>query len=190
MRTLLDEPFSGLDITYEQQIATVTVTDRNITLLVQLSVSDAGGVGGEYTINLTIDDFLVVPSRKVFVEPGNLMLLFQSRDLMLHRNGILVLSVKGLAGDSDVSGRVLVLETSPVTTQEVTTAIDGSTDRLISSVSDAVAQLTINVSEKETVLGVCPTPVSNTHPNVIPQQTVAAPRPSPSGIVRMPKFER
>ncbi len=190
MRTLLDEPYSGLDITTEQQIATVTVTDRNISLLIQLSVGDVSGAGGEYTVNLTIDDYLVVPSRKVFVEPGSTKLLFQSRDLMLHRNGILVLSVKGLAGDSDVSGRVLILETSPVTTQEVTTAIDGSVDRLISSVSDAVAQMTINVSEKETVLGVCPTPVSKTQPNVIPQQTVALPKPSQSGIVRMPKFER
>lgn len=46
MRTLLDEPFSGLDITSEQQIATVAVTDRNITLLIQLSIGNADNIGG------------------------------------------------------------------------------------------------------------------------------------------------
>jgi len=190
MRTLLDESFSGLDLTSEQQIATVTVTDRPITLLIQFAVHGTSGAGGEYLVDVVVDEYLVVPSRKVFVEPGNTRMLFQSRDLMLYRNGVLALSVKGLAGDTDVSGRVLILETSPVTTQEVTTAIDGSTDQLISAVSDAVARMTINVSEKETVLGVCPTPVSKNLPSVIPQQAVNMPRHAPDGVVRVPRFER
>ena len=190
MRTLLDETFTGLDITTEQQIVTVTVTDRHISLLVQLGLTGTTGAGGEYVINLMVDDYLMVPARKVFVEPSFDKLLFQCRDLMLYRNGVMSISVKGLAGDSDVSGRVLILETSPVTTQEMTTAIDGSVDQLISSVSDAIARLTINVSEKETVLGVCPTPVSTIQPNVIPQQTVAMPKSAQGGVVRTPKFER
>jgi len=157
MRTLLDAQFTGLGISVSQSIATVNVTDRHITLMIMITLNNLGGDGGDYTVNLAIDSNTVTPVRAIPIDAGLTSIILQSRDVVLYQNGHLEISLLGQLTDTNVDGRVLMLETTAITAQEVQIAVESGTANIVSAVSNAVAQITINVSEQTKVLGPAPT---------------------------------
>jgi len=141
MRTLYDDTFANLNIVTEQELAQFTVTGQNVALIVMVNVDNISTSGGEYAAKLRIDNRLVVPDRKVLVEAGQSAVSFQSRDIVLYENGVLKISLQGMPSDTNVNGRLLVIDTSPVTVQE--------------DVEEAISKLNVTVKPETKVLGVC-----------------------------------
>lgn len=174
MRTLYDEPFSNLDITTEKVIASFTVSGQNVALIVMVNVDDIVGSGGEYSARLYIDDKLVVPDRKVFCDPGATSVSFQSRDIVVYEDGVLSVKLKGLPGDTDVSGRLMLIDNSPVTTQEVASIVMSIVPEINQAIVDNIDKLNILVKPETKVIGSCVQKIL-TQPNVLPSPTVKMP---------------
>lgn len=119
MRTLYDDSFASLNIATEQELGRFTVTDQHVALIVMINIDNLSGIGGEYSARLQIDDRLIIPDRKVSVDSGETSVSFQSRDIVLYEGGILKVNIKGLAADTNISGRLLIIDTSPVTVSEI-----------------------------------------------------------------------
>lgn len=155
MRTLYDDTFANLNITTEQELAQFTVTGQHVALIVMINVDNLSGSGGEYAAKLRIDNRLIVPDRKVIIDAGQTAVSFQSRDIVLYENGVLKINLQGMAGDTNVSGRLLVIDTSPVTVEEVSDLIDGMTPEIITAVEEAIGKLNVTVKPETKVLGPC-----------------------------------
>lgn len=159
MRTLYDEDLTGLDISAELELAQFTVSGQHVALIVMINLDGLSGVGGEYSVKLLIDDRLVVPDRQVTVEAGQTSISIQSRDLVLYEDGVLKIKMLGLAGDTNLSGRLIVIDTSPVTVEEVSDLVESITPTIITSVEAAIAGLNVTVKPETKVLGPCRRPV-------------------------------
>lgn len=155
MRTLYDDTFTGLDISSEQELAQFTVTGQSVALIVMVNVDNLSGVGGDYSAKLSIDNRLVVPDRKVKVEAGNDSVSFQSRDIVLYENGILKVNLQGTVSDTNVSGRLLIIDTSPVTVEEVSDLISDVIPDIISAIQKAMKGVNIIVKPETKILGPC-----------------------------------
>ncbi len=155
MRTLYDEAFTGLDITSEKVLAEFTVTGQNVALITVVNVDNISGSGGEYSARLYIDDRIVVPDRKVFCDPGSTSVSFQSRDIVVYVNGVLSVKLKGLAGDTNVSGRLLLIDSSPVTVQEVSDIVLSLIPDINQAIEDNMDQINITVKPETKVVGAC-----------------------------------
>lgn len=159
MRTLYDETFANLDISSEQELAQFTVTGQHVALIVMINIDNLSGGGGEYAAKLQIDGRLVVPDRRIIVDAGNTAISIQSRDIVLYENGILKINLQGLIGDTNVSGRLLVIDTSPVTVEEVSSLINDITPEIINAVETAIGGMNVTVRPETRVLGPCQRPV-------------------------------
>lgn len=155
MRTLYDETFTSLNISTEQELARFVVTDQNVAIIVMINLDSLSGDGGEYAARLTIDDRLVVPDRKVIIGSGIDSVSFQSRDIALYQDGILKINLQGTTGDTNVNGRLVIIDTSPVTVEEVSALVDGITPEIIEAVKTAIAGLDISVRPETKVFGPC-----------------------------------
>jgi hypothetical protein len=159
MRTLYDETFTGLDITSEKVLAEFTVTDQNVALITMVNVDNISGVGGEYSARLYIDDRIVVPDRKVFCDPGATSVSFQSRDIVVYIDGVLSIKLKGLGGDNNVSGRLILIDSSPVTVEEVSDIVMSLVPDINQAIQDNMDKINITVKPETRVLGACSRPV-------------------------------
>ena len=158
MRTLYDETFTGLDITSEKVLAEFTVTGQNVALITVVNVDNISGVGGEYSAKLYIDDRIVVPDRKVLCDPGSTSVSFQSRDIVVYINVILSVKLKGLLGDTNVSGRLILIDNSPVTVQEVSDIVMSLIPDINQAIEDNMNKINITVKPETKILGVCQRP--------------------------------
>lgn len=187
MRTLLDASFTGLDISSIKQLATLSVADRNMSVLVMLNLSNTCGDGGEYLVTVTIDGFTICPNREIYVDSGLTSIAFQSRDLIVNQGSQMIFYLLGLANDQNVSGRLILIDNSSINVQEMTDAIDGSVDGIIISINDAIKDITINVKQEQVVLGACPTPVKKVDAPQRETATSAKRRPLAEQTVALPK---
>lgn len=178
MRTLYDENFANLDISTEQELARFTVTDQHAALIIMINVDDLSGAGGEYSARVWIDDRIVVPDRKVIVDVGRTAVSFQSRDIVLYIDGILKVYLQGTASDTNVSGRLIIIDTSPVTVEEISDLIDGMTPDIISSIEQSIKNLDVTVKPETKVFGPCQKPITS------------VPQAYKKSVVPIPKIKR
>ena len=160
MQTLADSLFSNLDISTEKELISFTITGQHAALIIMINVDGLAGVGGEYSAKVYIDNHLVVPDRTVIVASGMASISFQSRDIVLYKNGILKVLLKGLSGDVNVHGRMIIIDTSPVTVEEVSDLINSITPNILDSITLAIGNLNVSVRPEVKILGPCQKPVT------------------------------
>lgn len=178
MRTLYDEEFADINISSEVVLAQFTVTGQNVALIAMVNVDGLSGIGGEYSAKLFIDDKLVVPDRRVFCTPGATSVSFQSRDLVVYENGLLTVKLQGLINDTSVSGRLILIDNSPVTVEEVRDLIMSIVPDINSEIVQNIDKINLTVKQETKVIGSCTKGISST-PGVIPQ-----------GVVKMPVVKK
>lgn len=176
MRTLYDGEFNNLDISSSQELAQFSITDASVALITMINVDNLSGVGGEYDAKLFVDNRLIVPDRKVYILGGYTSVSFQSRDLVLYAGGILSINLQGLAGDTNVSGRLIVIDTSPVTVQEVQNIVLGLTPTIVDTIEDSIDTLNVTVRPETKVLGPCASNIKGGLLKPIPKSVVSIPK--------------
>lgn len=159
MRTLYDESFSELNISSEQELAQFTVTGQSISLITLINISNLSGDGGQYYPKLYIDDHLVVPDRSVTIVPGVVSASFQSRNVAVYENGVLKVTIIGGNNDTNVQCRLLVLDVSPVTVEEMAELVNGITPTIVNTVEESISGINITVKPETKVVGPCKRPV-------------------------------
>lgn len=178
MRTLFDDEYNNINIATEQILAQFTITGQNVALIAMVNVDGLSGFGGEYAAKLYIDNRLVVPDRKVFCDPGATAVSFQSRDLVVYEGGVLTVTLKGLAGDTNVSGRLILIDSSPVTLQEVSAIVMSIVPDINDEIVQNIDKINVTVKQETKVFGTCEKAVK------IPPQVIQ------QGVVPMPQVKR
>jgi hypothetical protein len=159
MRTIYDASFTGLDISDTVELLEFAVPDQNMSVISMISLNNLCGEVGEYDSKLYIDNHLAVPDRKVLNASGNTSISLQSRDISIYQGAVVKITLKGLVADTNVGGRLLLLDSSVFTLQELESLINEITPQLISQVVAAVKGINITVKPETKLLGPCKEPI-------------------------------
>lgn len=151
MDILYNNTFDNVDLSTSTQLASVTA-NRDLLLLTKIEVTGASGAGGDYSIQMWLDDKLVVPDRAVPIAAGITAFVVESKQMLLVEGQVVSFYLQGLGGDTDVSVGFVVADVTPVGSAEI---VETVADPLIAAVEAALAELDITVRPTRTVVGTC-----------------------------------
>jgi hypothetical protein len=154
MRTIYDATFTGLDISTTVDLLEF-VPDQNMSIISMISLNNLSGQVGEYDSKIYLDEHLTIPDRKVLNFSGASSIALQSRSIAVYQNAAIKITLQGLIGDTNAGGRLLLLDASVFTLQELEILINEITPILINEVVSAVKGLSITVRPETKVLGPC-----------------------------------
>lgn len=155
MITILDESQTGLNITTETDICQV-IANETILLYALIIFRNISGASGNYIINSYIDDVPILPKTTIIVDAGNSAFRIQSQHVLLRLSSTFKVSVTGLGGDTAVDTQVLLVDGSPLTSEQVADeTIPIITDSITNTIKNSIDNLTLDVHPKTTILGPC-----------------------------------
>lgn len=131
MDILATNTANNLDISSTEKLAFTYVADKTMVVIAQLSLLNI--VGGLYGIHFYIDGVLTVPEQNVNISAVNG--IAQSRAILVREGATVTIFILGVAGDTSVTVKTLLVDSSPVVASEV---VDIITPELEQIVNDAI----------------------------------------------------
>lgn len=124
MAELHREVKTGVDISSTIIVMTYTYTGNDSKIvLVRVEVGDAVKpiAGGQnYEISALIDDVPVTPVSTILVPVSQDRAIMQSRQVVLEKDDVLKVRIKGAPGDTDVNLVSFIMDATPATLTEIT----------------------------------------------------------------------
>lgn len=147
MNVLTRTAFSNVNISTKRTVLSYRV---EATVLVVIQVNLSNCESDSYIVQVYVDEALVVPDKPVPSSSVDNMVA-QSRSVIVEDGSLLEVKITGQAGDTAISGAVVVVDATPVSTQDV---IDSIIPQLNAAVLEGLS--TLEVRPTVHVLGPIP----------------------------------